>query len=144
MKQSSLISTIIFYNKSTGIQNKLAFSSEFRHCNIITYDGVIWLMIDFDLTGLVTRKLNVTSGDILIKSLHILKDVTAIINLEVHERHKSCWKPFIVRSCNEICRYTAGINIGFTFNPRHLYGKLLKYQHISNYELLSHWRRSDG
>lgn len=139
-----MIAVFIFYSKANGIQSKLAFSEEFKHCNIITFDGHDWIMLDFDRTGLLTRKIHCKDGAQLIRSLRVVADISATASISVDERVKIAWKPFWVRSCNEICRYASGIDIGFTFNPMHLYKKLLKYRHRKNYEVLSHWRRKHG
>jgi hypothetical protein len=136
-----LIAIFIFYKKSQGIQARLSFSEEFKHCNVITFDGTDWVMIDFDSTGLLTRRINCKTGSQLIRSIRVIQDVTAIISVEVKKRVKIKWKPFLVRSCNEISRHATGIDINFTFNPIHLYKKLLKYRNLRNYEMLSHWRR---
>lgn len=139
-----MIAFIIFYGKAHGVQAALAFSSEFRHVNIITFDGRDWIMLDFDRTGLLTRKIHCTDGTQLFRSLRVLRDITAVVAVDVGERHKVCWKPFWVRSCNEIVRYASGIDIGFTFNPVHLYKKLLRYDQIRNYTILTAWRRKNG
>lgn len=143
-KDVSLIAVFIFYKIANGAQARLAFSDEFRHCNVITYDGADWIMLDFDRTGLLTRKINCPNGDKLIRSLHVIKDVTAIISVNIVARKKTLWKPWWVRSCNEVCRYASGIDLGFTFNPIHFYSKLLRYRHKRNYEVLSAWRREHG
>jgi hypothetical protein len=141
---TNLIAVFVFYRIATGVQAWLSFSEEFKHCNIITYDGSDWIMLDFDRSGLLTRKIKCPDGDSLIKNLPVIKDVTAIVTVSVNERHKSRWFPWWVRSCNEVCRYASGVDIGFTFNPVHLYSKLLKYRHSRNYEVLSAWRRTHG
>ncbi|MDQ8039629.1 MAG: hypothetical protein REH83_04410 [Rickettsiella sp.] len=41
-----------------------------------------------------------------------------------------------------MCRYFSGVDVGWTFNPKHLYKELLKYKDQRNYELLAHWRRT--
>lgn len=139
-----MIAIFIFYSKASGAQAALAFSKEFKHCNIITFDGEIWLMIDFDRTGLVTRRINCRNGTQLLRLLPINKDISAILSVEVGERARVRWKPLWVRSCNEVCRYVAGVDTGFTFNPVHLYQKLLRYKGKRNYEMLSAWRREHG
>ena len=63
-----------------------------------------------------------------------------MIVIDIEEKAEIAWKPFIVRSCNEIDRYISGVDVGFTFNPKHLYNKLLKYDD-SNYQILYEWRR---
>jgi len=141
---TQLIAIVIFWSLARGVQAKLAFSKEFKHCNIITYDGANWIMLDFDRTGFVTRKINCPSGEALVKRLRLVSDISAIVAISVYEKAKPCWKPYLVRSCNEICRYACGIDIGLTLNPRHLYSKLLKYSGKRNYEVLSAWRRDHG
>jgi hypothetical protein len=145
MDKNSLIAIFIFYAKATGVQAWMAFNDEFRHCNIIVFDGSDWLMIDFDRTGLRVRKIKCRDGNQLIRLLPVNPDVTATVSVMVKDRAKVRWKPFWVRSCNEVCRYASGVDIGFTFNPIGLYQKLLRYRGRRNYELLSAWRRKkDG
>jgi hypothetical protein len=136
-----MIALFLFYNHSTGIQAKLAFSKEFRHCNIITFDGEAWVNVEFDSCGLITRVLNVPSGNSLIRGLKSIKMLTAMVVVDIANRKKVCWKPFWVRSCNEIDRYASGIDVGLTLNPRHLYNKLLRYNGKRNYEIIHAWRR---
>ncbi len=131
----------MFYNKANGVQASLAFSKDFKHCNVVTFDGKDWIVLDFDRTGLLTRKINVSNADRLLTSLHVIREVTAVIAVSINARKKIRWKPFLIRSCNEICRYAAGIDIGLTFNPSHLHSKLLKYNNKKNYEIINAWRR---
>lgn len=139
-----LLAIFIFYNTSGGIQSSLSFSKEFKHCGIVTFDGNHWIATDFDETGLLTRYCTIKRGARFLELMKHQDNVSALISCQITERFKIKWKPFLARSCNEICRYVAGIDVGFTFNPIHLYKKLLKYDRRRNYEILSHWRRSDG
>jgi hypothetical protein len=143
-KADSLIAMFVFYSYSSGIQARLAFSKEFRHCNVITFDGRDWIVIDFDRTGLIARTIHCKGAESLLKTLPIIKEVTAIVTVDIKERSKYRWSPWWVRSCNEICRYRAGIDLSFTFNPAHLYYKLLKDRRRRNYRILAHWRRDHG
>ena len=129
-----------FYNQNTGPQSKLAFSDKFKHVNIISYDGQLWLASEFDATGFNFRKLNVLRGTSLIRGLKLIDSLTALVVVDVEEKTRITWKPFLVRSCNEIDRYISGVDIGFTFNPKHLYNKLQKYAG-SNYEIIYLWER---
>jgi hypothetical protein len=136
-----MIAIFLFYNISNGIQAKLAFSDTFRHCNIITFDGSNWINYELDSLGIHTRVLDVKQGVALIRGLKSMKELVAMVTVWVEKRARMSWKPWWVRSCNEFNRYIAAVDIGFTFNPRHLYSKLLKYDKIRNYEVLQHWRR---
>ncbi len=135
-----MIHIFCFYNISTGIQAKLSFSKVFKHCNIITFDGEIWIATEFDLQGIQNRRINVFTGTSLLRGLKYIQNLIAIIVVDVKERAKTCWKPYIVRSCNELDRYISGVDIGFTFNPKHLYNKLINNSG-KNYEILYHWSR---
>jgi hypothetical protein len=136
-----MICIFCFYNISNGIQSFLAFSDSFRHCNVITFDGDCYLAHESDKTGMYVQRLKtVPRLTSLIRALKHIESLTAIIVVDVRERPAIAWKPFVVRSCNEIDRYIAGVDIGFTFNPKHLYTKLIKYDG-SNFEVLHTWRR---
>lgn len=135
-----LICIFCFYNVSTGIQSRLSFDKEFKHCNIITFDGEIWIAHEFDSTGIHTQRVNARSGAALLRGLKHIQSLISMIVVSVNKRASIAWKPFIVRSCNEFNRYVSGVNVGFTFNPKHLYNKLIEYNGI-NYDILYHWRR---
>lgn len=135
-----MICFFCFYNKSSGIQAKLAFNNQFKHCNIITFDGDTWLAIEFDRQGIHCKQVNVYTGSSLIRGLKYIDNLSAMIVADVYEKASVAWKPYLVRSCNELDRYISGVDIGFTFNPKHLYNKLLKYNG-TNYDILCHWRR---
>lgn len=129
-----------FYNQATGPQAKLAFSHKFKHVNLISFDGEFWIASEFDATGFNFRKLNVSRGTSLIRGLKFIDTLTALVVVDVKEKSKIMWKPYLVRSCNEIDRYISGVDIGFTFNPKHLYNKLQKYAG-SNYDIIYIWER---
>lgn len=140
MTQQGDICFFCFYNVSSGIQAKLAFSKDFKHCNIITFDGEMWLVHEFDMRGIHTRKVHAHSGASLLRGMKHIESLVAIVAIQVNERVAIKWKPYIVRSCNELDRYIAGVDVGFTFNPKHLYNKLLSKEG-ANYEILYRWRR---
>jgi hypothetical protein len=136
-----MIAIFLFYNFSSGIQAKLAFSKTFKHCNIITYDGSHWVTYELDSLGVHTRVLAVKEGASLIRGLKVIKELIAMVTVWISTRATFKWSPWWVRSCNEFNRYIGAVQIGFTFNPRHLYNKLIKYDRIRNYEVIQHWRR---
>lgn len=136
-----MIAYFLFYNIATGKQAWLGFSNEYRHCNVITYDGFHWINFELDRKGIKTRVLDVNNGWALIRGLKTIKALSAMIVVEIGERKKIRWKPWWVRSCNELDRYLTGVDVGFTFNPRHLLSKLLRYNGSRNYEILYAWRR---
>jgi hypothetical protein len=135
-----MICIFCFYNISTGVQAKLAFDENFKHCNLITYDGEIWLVHEFDLFGIHTMNIKAHSLKSILRGIKVIPSLIATVAVCIDERAAVKWKPYIVRSCNEIDRYLSGVNVGFTFNPKHLYNKLLR-RDGNGYEILSVWRR---
>ena len=135
-----MICFFCFYNISSGIQAKLSFSKTFKHCNIITCDGKTWLVTEFDSNGIHMHSINVNKSSSLIRGLKYIDSLIGLIVVEVTKKSSIKWKPYIVRSCNELDRYISGVDIGFTFNPKHLYNKLLRFNG-NGYEILYHWRR---
>lgn len=142
----NLIAIIIFWNIARGPQAVLSLSKTIKHVNCVTTDeeGLGSIFMDFDRQGFLTRSIKSNSAQRLIEGLKKNQHVEAIIAVAISEKAKHRWFPFLVRSCNEIVRYATGVDVGFTFNPVHLYYKLLKYSHSRNYEILSQWRRDYG
>jgi hypothetical protein len=138
----NLIAIVVFYNKSQGPSQRLAFSTEFRHCNCITFDGDDWIMTEFLPSGLLTRRIGCPDGARLVDRLRIIPEATAIVSLSIDPRARVKWFPWWARSCNEVVRYMTGVDTGFTFNPVSLYQKLIKFDGKRNFHILSHWRRS--
>lgn len=136
-----MIAIFLFYSIANGKQSRMAFSKEFRHCNIITFDGAHWVQHDLDSYGIHTRVLKITNSPALLRALRSMKFLTAMIIVSIDKRARTVWKPFWVRSCNEFNRQTSGIDVGLTLNPSHLYRNLLKYDKRRNYEVLGQWRR---
>jgi len=135
-----MIHIFCFYDTSSGIQSSLAFSNKYKHCNIISFDGAHYVLTEFDREGIHNRVIDASKLTSLVRGLKYIPSLTAMIVIDVEKRAKTRWKPYIVRSCNELDRYIAGISIGFTFNPKHLYNKLIKHNN-SQYVILTVWGR---
>ena len=138
-----MIATFVFYNKSHGKQAKLAFSKDLVHSNIIIEDGSGSTMIMFEMDGIRLKRFNEVMYEKLFLKLPKANFISATIRANIDQRKRFKWFPWWARTCNEVCRYASGIDIGFTFNPRHLYNKLLKYDGKRNYIIVSQWRRMD-
>lgn len=136
-----MIAVFLFYNHGMGKLNRFSFSKDFKHCNVITYQGSTWNQVTWSPYGIHIRPVKVTSIDSFFRSLRAIRTLTACVVVEIIKPHVFAFSPFGVHSCNELSRYTAGVNIGYTFNPRGLYKKLLKYDKIRNYTVLKDWRR---
>jgi hypothetical protein len=139
-----LIGIFLFYDQAQGKQAPLAFSKEFKHLGLILYDGDKTLLFHYDDSGINYRVLNTTNLGKLITKIHLIPNLSAFMAFEVTQKLNLAWYPMIPNSCNKIFTLLAGVDVGFTFNPRHLWSKMLKYKYKSNYDLLVAWRRSYG
>lgn len=141
-----MIVTFLFFNKSRGIQSFLSFSNEFRHCTLIIHEPLLDNLIH-TARGRIASKIYFRAIESDLKErlmpLKKIKSLTAMISVEIEKPIK--FKPIIplIMSCNEICRHVSGVDIGFTFNPLHLYNKLTKIQRVSNFIRFYEWRRGD-
>ncbi len=139
-----MICIFLFTSKSTEIPKLFTLSNEFQGCGLITYDGKDWINVDFGYEGIIIKTLNVPRETLLLRHLRAIENVSAIVKIELGYRNKSAWSPLWIKSCNELYRSISGIDIGFTFNPKHLYTKLMKYDGKRNYIITQFWRRSHG
>ncbi len=140
-----MIAFFLFYNHSAGIQSRLAFSKEFLHCSVIVCNDSEYIHTTFGGDGIVNR-LIFPKGWKQLARLYpaLVPTLSALVIVEIDKRHIKKWSPLWVKSCNEVCRYVSGIQIGFTFNPRHLYAKLIKYDSKLNYKILHAWTREQN
>jgi hypothetical protein len=135
-----MIYFFLFYNKAEGKQSRFAFNDDFKHCNVLYYEKGI--LVGMSETGIKLSLLKCHENSVkdIASTFKRLESLTSLIIVDIKERKKFRWFPWWVRSCNELCRYISGIDIGFTFNPVHLYNKLIKYSG-KKYEIIYAWRR---
>ncbi|WP_218814592.1 hypothetical protein [Rickettsiella endosymbiont of Dermanyssus gallinae] len=137
-----MISVFLFYNRGIGKYNLFSFSQELVHSALLCYQGDHCILFEIAPAGFIYRILKSKDVNRNLESIKKLPMLTAFIVTFIKEPKKVKEFPIKWYTCNEVCRYFSGIDIGWTFNPRHLYRKLLKYKDKSNYELLAHWRRA--
>jgi hypothetical protein len=135
----------VFHNKTThSILNFMAFSRRFKHVDLYTYDGKQWIGFRFGTDGMTYAFTGHSCLTDLAEQAKQLKETEALVALEVEKGCKFPWRPLSVPICNEFARFIAKIDVGFTWNPRHLYNKLIKYDQLTNFEVFYSWRRPDG
>lgn len=134
----------MFYNVASGKQARLALNENFKHCDVVTYDGDIYLHLSWNHQGIQTRRVKARSTRVLLRAFRCDPRITAIIAVYCEKRAATGWRPLRVQSCNEFCRFVSGMDIGFTWDPYSLYKKMLRYDHKRNYEVISAWRRENN
>jgi len=144
MNDISSIYLFIFYNKAVGKQVRYIRNKKYLHCNIIVFDGKHYVLLEVSTSGIDFRIVRTKSLLKLIGRLKTIESIESMICLSTSSRYKSKWFPLCIKSCNEFCKSVAAVDIGFTYDPVHLYKKLLKYDNQKNFEILYAWERSNG
>ena len=124
--------------------NLFTFSKYFKHVDIYIYEKGEWIGIRMGSEGITFAISGYQGAQQIIDAARELNNIEAIMGVEMKERTTFCWQPITIPMCNEIARAVTGIDTGFTWSPRHLYNKLLKYDGITNFEVFYHWRRENG
>lgn len=124
--------------------NLFTFSKHFKHVDIYLYDGKYWIGFRMGSDGVTYAVSGFTSGMDLINKALKIPEAEALIAVDIFHRAYFGWQGITIPMCNELARALSGLDIGFTWNPGHLYRKLLKYDGERNYEIFYQWRRDDG
>lgn len=136
-----MIAVFLFYNQGIGKYNRFTFSQQFVHCALLCYQGDQCILFEIAPFGFIYRILRSNDVNKNLEAIKKLPCLSGFIAIMIREKKKIKEWPIKWYTCNEVCRYFSGADIGWTFNPKHLYQKLLKYKDKTNYELLTHWRR---
>jgi hypothetical protein len=137
-----LIALFLFYNKATGKQDNYAASKYFRHVDVYTHTGDYWVVHRFGNHGIEYFISKFTNGADVLAHTVTIPAIVRVVAVDIETRATFRWVPLWGRTCNELARYLTGVNIGVTYSPRHLYSKLLRYDHRRNYTILTVWRRN--
>lgn len=137
-----MIAVFLFYNRGIGKYNVFSFSQELVHSALLCYEGDHCILFEIAPFGFIYRILRSNDVNKNLDSIKKLPMLSAFIAVWIKEKKKVKEWPLKWYTCNEVCRYFSGVEIGWTFNPKHLYKKLIKHKDKTNYELLAHWRRA--
>jgi hypothetical protein len=110
----------------------------------VTYDGRYAYITELNKQGIKVKSYPVSSIKNFIEKIKKISTVNTIISTFITDKAIVKWWPFSLNACNELDRKISGIYIGLTFNPAHLYRKILKYDGLRNYTIDYTWRKSDG
>lgn len=121
-------------------RNTLLLNRELSHVHVVTYTGDMLVSTSLVQSGIISSAF---SGDLakVISKYKRIKSVSAIVCVDVVP---SQMRSLSIMSCNEVARFAARCDIGFTLTPCHLHRKLLRLDKKRNYTILMQWRRADG
>lgn len=140
-----MLALFVFHNKTRHkIMNLFTFSKYFKHVDIYTYEKGEWIGIRMGSEGITFAIAGYKHGIDILNEVQKIETIEAVIGAEIDERAYFGWQGITIPMCNELARAVTGIDIAFTWSPRHMYNKLLKYDRQSNYEIFYHWRRNNG
>ncbi len=137
-----MIAVFLFYNHGIGKYNRFTFSKQLVHCSLLCYQGDQCILFEIAPFGFIYRILKSNDVNKNLNAIKKLPLLSAFIAVFIKGPKKINEFPLKWYTCSEVCRHFSGVDVGWTFNPKHLYQKLLKYKDKTNYELLAHWRRA--
>lgn len=135
-----MLTIFVFHNRTRHrIMNLFTFSRKFKHVDAYTFNGKQWIGFRMSSDG-ITYTISEGEGRNLVEEAKKLPDVEAIIGVQIDKRAHFPWRPLTIPMCNEFARLISGVDTGASWNPRHLYNKLLKYNGRRNFEIFYRWR----
>jgi len=140
-----LIAVFLFYDKTHGIFERISFSKDYKHCNILTFDGIGFVLSSLDKTGVTSKSMKINNLTSFLRRVPgLMPSLSAIIVTYVQERKPKRWMPLSLNTCNEVARDISGLDIPFSFNVENLYKKIILWDQKSNYIIDYKWSRKDG
>lgn len=139
-----MIAIFLFYNKSLGKQQTWACSRTYKHVDVITYMGDRWVLHRLGEHGITYRITTYRSSEELLTNVTSIKTLVYILAIKVNGKAAHPWQPIWAKSCAEVVKSIAGLDIGLTLTPSQLLRKLLKYDNVRNYQILTARRRLYG
>lgn len=130
-----MIALFVFRDINNKFYKLFTGSSYYKHVDVITFDGHVRLAHLFRKTGVETKFVKQPVGK-LMQGLYKCKSVVCLIAVELRGKRKKVGQ-FVINTCNEYARKMSGLDIPFTFNPKSLMKKLVKYDGKRNYKILS-------
>lgn len=138
-----MISIFLFFNNGKGMPHTLSFGP-YNRCSLIVLTDGNYIMIQMTQWGIRLRRIKAKRFTTLVDKLFLLEGLQTVVCTWIKQYPTNPWRPLWLRSCNELCRHTGAVDIGRTWNPTHLFKKLLKYDNTRNYEIIYHRSRSNG
>ncbi len=83
----------------------------------------------------MVRSSNIKSYGDLLKRINRLKNGHRLTSVEVDDLPTRSHLPFGMKACQAIARCVSGVDVGFVFNCRHLYDKLLQLTGLRNFNV---------
>jgi hypothetical protein len=139
---------ILFYSKSVS-KWSIFSPKNFKHCSVIACDGDDdWIVINpshYKLEMIIKKSKGKSIAN-LIKSHHKL-GLTHVVGLQVIKPHRErkIYAPLEVPfACHTAVKYVTGLDVGWCFNPWHLFVKLNRFKNKRNFSIEYQWSVKDG
>lgn len=131
----------IFYNKARGKQAILSARDK-KHVDLIVKLNDKITIFQYSGRGIEHQYSKATDMMLIMKKLLKLENVSHLILVKINKKcRRKNWFPIQLNSCNEVCRKISSVDIGWTFNPSHLYHKILMKRDKSNYSVVENWSK---
>ncbi len=109
-----MIAAFLFYNQGIGKYGRFSFSKELVHCALLCYEGDQCILFEIAPAGFAYRILRSHDVNKNLEAIKKLPALSAFIAVMVKEKKKIKEWPFKWYTCNEVCRYFSGVDVGWT------------------------------
>lgn len=141
--QTQMLAIFLFYDKSDVVQSRIS-PKDFKHVNCVLNDGSGWVLFEHDATGLWYRQYKINDGSALIRNLKRIESLTHLVCVDIGERKKRAWWPWVIDACHQQIIRMCGLDIGWSFTPKGFFKKLIKYNGKTNFDIILRWNRGAG
>lgn len=109
---------------------------KFSACSLIlvTPDGAF--MFEPYRSHIGFRKLKTMDIESYISKIKRYSKASELVVLEIKSEPRQRISSILSKTCNELLKHIAGLDLGFTFTPYQFYKQILKYNKKRNYEIL--------
>lgn len=137
-----MIAIFLFFNKGLGKFVKFIRDKDFLHAAVICYQGDVPILMEASESGISYRVVKTPDMASLMEKIILMPSLTHYVAVKINKEILITEFPFKYFTCNEVCRFVSGVDIGMTLSPKHLFQKLVNFKNNKNYFLMNVWSKN--
>jgi hypothetical protein len=137
-----VIAIFLFFNKGLGKFVNFIRDKDFLHAAVICYQGDVPVLMEASESGISYRVVKTSDMTNLMEKIILMPSLTNYVAVKINKGIFITEFPFKYFTCNEVCRFVSGVDIGLTLSPKHLFQKLVDFKNHKNYFLMNVWSRN--
>ena len=136
-----MIAIFLFFNKGLGKFVNFIRDKNFLHSAVICYRGDVPILLEISRSGIAYRVLKTEDMAKLMEKITLMPNLTHYVAVRIKKEAFIQELPIRFFTCNELCRFFTGVDIGLTLSPKHLFQKLVDFKN-KNFFVRNVWSRN--